>query len=393
MYYQNLYWDELDEFIREHQICSEIILSNLDPSFDSEESEESLEQFNEFSLELDQRKSEFFYKVLMNKIIEFKPELSATFAMQTIRHGVPKCIDLDPEGVLTPQLNRLNDLVFSKDAIDTSNSFEFDAALLKSNIIPKYSIHSLDACQRILICNLYELSCTNIYLFDLFGSLIKKISIHHKVQCVHSNSNQVLVCYKDKIGYFLSLYSQELVRIKRIQILSSSVCCFFNDEKAYVMTSTIPFLKVYDKNLNSVTTLDYKLNGNNLINSIFVLGQLLFIQEKIPEQSSSGFSSTNCICQISVFNLSSGLIEKIVQVPFDFDNFHVLTSNLILFYAGENPAAENANNGSMVAYCFDLSKRKIKHKVKFLKMHKDCVYCFTKDGLILTLDKNVVSVY
>lgn len=386
--YQRIYWIELEEFISEHQIGSETIRSHLDHQFDESFEPLSLEQLEEFDVELKKRRNEFMEKILMNKSIEFKPELSALLAKHTIRYGVPKRVDLIPNSILTAQMNRLKEFVFSKETIAASNSFEFDMDIIKSNTsTPKYSLHSLDACQRILISSLYEPTCTNLHMFDLFGNLIKKLSILHKVLGVYSNSSKILVSFRTDRCFFLSLYNQELVRIKQIQIFVCPVCCYFNDDKTCIITDTMPFVQVYDKNLSLSTKLGHKLNGNSLVENVSAFGHLLFIQEKFTDLQGVG--------QVSVLNMNSGLVEKIFQVPFVFDCFYVLTSNLILFFVGDECAisVKTNKNKSLYACCFDISKKKIRNKVKFHEMYKDCVYCLTKEGLILTLDKNILSVY
>ncbi len=234
-------------------------------------------------------------------------------------------------------------------------------------------------------------------MFNLFGNLINSITLPPTtlVKQVTSNSSSFVVTHlstePSPPAYHLTHYTPSLEIMKLVRVGNSAklipICSHFSNNNFYLLSrresvflSSLPFLHVYDKSLNLLSKLGQSLKPDakffvaNDASALFVnSGKLFLVSEK-----------TAISCQISIVELSSGACLKVVRVPFAFDKFYIVESCLLLFM----------KRNWLV--CFDLTAEKVKYRTDMDELNQDVdvqAYCLTKQGFIVTLDKNRICVY
>ena len=375
-------WVDLENFFQQFSIDFETINYFLSNNQNHSENEELLKKLKNFHKKMQQKKIEFHSFISMYKVIEFKPTFSTEIIpRKSLQHGIIKCIEdtkISNKEKSTPQIERLHEFIFSKPVAPILNSFQFECNLLTSKgSTQMFYLNLIENNQRILICqHSPDRTTTDFYLVDLFGNLITKTtSSNSSIKKVCTNSTHILIIEECHTGlntdFYASLYTPDFQILKKIQI-SSPVCSFFDDKNLFLLTSSMPTLQVYDKNLNLSSKISISTNPN-LIDAISVRNNLIYLKQKKAENLS----------EITIININTNIVLKSLTLPFEFCQLHLISPELLFFLVGD------------IIYCFDLNRENIRYKVKIEcdQENTDQAYCLTDHGFLLTLHNNKITFY
>lgn len=268
------------------------------------------------------------------------------------------------------------------------------------------NVFSLDQSDRLLLSNRYAISTQpndvhcDLYLYDIDGIVLKQLKIKNQlVRCIHTNSRHVLLTLEnDQIEsnkYFeLNLYDSNLDLLKSIKVESTQtegylypISIYMNeDDKYFVFKNTLPFVNVYDSDLNLLTmfgqdiNLGFKYFIHRNPKSLFVMSNVLYT----TQQTSKGTS-------LYTVDLSTGLSLKHFEVDFNFSNFYVLSQtrvkNEILFIC----------DSTKKLVLFNLIAKKSIFEIYLENSFgndSDLIssYCVTRKGFLATIYPNIEKI-
>ncbi len=297
------------------------------------------------------------------------------------------------------QFNRLNDQLFSIKLATEWNSINYDgdnaAQTFKQQSL--LTIHSID--NNVLLCNRYARSnelgqvCCDLSLIDQFGNLIKEKTFKNSlVRCLTTNSKHILFTIESDNDesllkqFDLVLYDAfSLTQLKSIQINSlRPIALNMDDEKCYLVIDSnnqiIPMINVFDFNLNLISSFGQSINESMeyyfpiSIDGFVIKNDKCFIQQRLVDTHET---------LMSIIDLKSGFyIFKKLKIPFKFNNFYVISFDLLLF-VDENKLV-----------CYDLNMNKIKSKTELKSSISNSTssiisYCLNSMGFIICLFKNL----
>lgn len=386
-------WLDFKQFYLNHQINANIIDFFLDSSIDLEQSRTQIEQITNFELKLKEKKKQFNDYIQMYHKIKFEP----IFYSNNNQIGMLNLTDLNNEkSIQLPdieQFNRLNDQLFSTKLATEWNSINYDdAEKFKQSLL---TIHSID--NNVLLCNRYAKSnelgqvCCDLSLIDQFGSLIKEKTFKNSlVRCLTTNSKHILFTIESDNDesllkqFDLVLYDAlSLTQLKSIQINSlRPIALNMDDEKCYLIINSnneIPMINVFDFELNLISTFGQSLNESMEyyipinIDGFEIKNDKCFIQQRLVDTHET---------LMSIIDLKSGFYIKKLKIPFKFNNFYVISFDLLLFI-DENKLI-----------CYDLNMDKIKSKTELKSSFSNSTssiisYCLNSMGFIICLFKNL----
>ncbi len=392
-------WLDFKQFYLNHQINANIIDFFLDSSIDLEQSSTQIEQIKNFELKLKEKKKQFNDYIQMYHKIKFEP----IFNSNSNQIGMLNLTDLNNEkSIKLPdieQFNRLNDQLFSIKLATEWNSINYDgdnaAQTFKQQSL--LTIHSID--NNVLLCNRYARSnelgqvCCDLSLIDQFGNLIKEKTFKNSlVRCLTTNSKHILFTIESDNDesllkqFDLVLYDAfSLTQLKSIQINSlRPIALNMDDEKCYLVIDSnnqiIPMINVFDFNLNLISSFGQSINESMeyyfpiSIDGFVIKNDKCFIQQRLVDTHQT---------LMSIIDLKSGFyIFKKLKIPFKFNNFYVISFDLLLFVDENN------------LICYDLNMNKIKSKTELKSSISNSTssiisYCLNSMGFIICLFKNL----
>lgn len=389
----------LYRFIDDHQIDTKIIYNYFGESL-LNRTDESLREIKDFRDILFKKKLAFNSLLSMNKKVCFKP---AFLDFRRIQQGILNCFDFTESDQIPLQFDRLEEFVLSRENASVLNGFIIDNMSIKTQP-HEAKIFSLDDARKILVYIQWPQNDSEskkpseLHTFDFFGNLIKSTSVPTTmiIKKISNNASCFLITHTSTdtgpATYFLTCYNPDLEIIRQVQIGNSTklipICSYFTDKNFFLLSrrdsmflSSLTFLHVYDTSLNLLTKIGQSLNPHSdffvpiSTSDIFVKESYLYLLERLAGNETRR--------QITVIDINSGASLKILHVPFDFDQFYIVDSNLILFL-----------NGSKLI-CYDMNRENVKYRVELVLEEKMSIqaYCLTKQGFIVVIDKNIVSVY
>lgn len=203
---------------------------------------------------------------------------------------------------------------------------------------------------------------------------------------ISANQTQFLLVHSDTNGHMITLYSSELTIIKQLRMNDGDkldpICCHLTGDKVYLLCKRssaflVPFtiLYIFDLSLTLLAKLGQSLSDQGSFylpqnaHSMCVRGNKMFLVEKTPSGS-----------LLSTLEMRSGKTLKTTQIDCDIEHFFMVSESRVVFMTDN------------MLRSFDLCKAKVMSCTQ-LGVNVIQGVCFTKQGLILTINKNVISVF
>lgn len=363
-------WQNIIQFIKDHQIDSKTIDYYLKQSQTEQKSKIELKQFE---ANLEQKRGEFNSLIFMNKSIQFTPGFSSKYYQNSIQNGFVKC-----SRVMSNTQNdsaiieRLEEYFFAKTSAKSLSHISLRN--INDDLSINRSIHYIHSDQLVLLIN-KNTDSSDFFIVNPFGHILNQMSI---ANCLCICTNHTSICVATKNGsqeFSLTIYSSNLKASKQRIIKSMPIASCYSDENVYILSNSMPNLQIYDKFLNNLKNMNMKFNHDLTNKTKFcILNEKIFFKENNS--------------QIIVSTVYSGVVLKKVNVPFNFKDYKIINPDLIMFI----------NKFTMIFY--DLNKECVKYSVKLEKRRSAdyesknyLSFCVTDHGLVLTVEKNHINVY
>lgn len=416
---ESQFWKELEILIKANKLDCDAIQFYLNQDEQTQSDEPTNNLIEEFAKLLDTKVKEFNSYILMDKKIQFKanPEFKIDEnSIGFLNYSQVESIFNPETRCLEPRVSsfqHLSDLIEqNKPHIPCSTSLDLTSTILLDTDKFNYlSVYSLDSVDCLLICNRYaksnqptDIYC-DLYLIDIDGCVVKTVNIKNSfVRCINTNSSYVLLTIENdqtetNKNFELNLYDSSLSLVKNARVVDTnhlveansslmhpvSIC--LDNDKVFVFKNTIPFINVYDLNLNLLTIFGQDINSSY---KYFVKRTHNYICVKSNCLYSSQVSAKGTT--ISKLDLNNGLNDEEIEVEFSFSNFCVINQSKskseILFFC----------TSSKKLVVFDLKAKKATFSCE---LNEKCVvsneqnfvssYCFTKRGFMATIMSNTAD--
>lgn len=405
------FWKEMENLINANDLDSETIQHYLNNEH-TEPNESINTLIEEFSKLLETKLKEFNSYLLMNKKITLTP--NSNFKIDETSLGILNCTEIlsnlsYQDSIESNKqdyfhLNEIIDENESKLAIISQMDFREKINLDENN---KYvTIYTLDSIDALVLCIRYGNSTSNemktdFYLINSDGHIEKSFSIDKSiVRCINTNSSHILYTLENSQNelnktFELNLCDSNLNLIKSIKVIDTNqlieanssqifpISVFLNDEKIFIFKNTIPFINVYDINLNLLTILGQDINSSY---KYFVKRSHNYMCVKFSNLYTSLVAANGTT--VTVLDLNTGMTLQEVEIENNyFTNFFVLSQNKIkneiLFIC--------SSSKKMIVY--DLKSKKNVFSTNF-SLENDCItsYCFNKLGFLAAILSNSLKI-
>ncbi|RNA29105.1 hypothetical protein BpHYR1_009478 [Brachionus plicatilis] len=409
------FWKELENLINANKLDSETIQFYLNDEL-AEPNESTNNLIEDFSKLLDTKLKEFNSYIMMEKKVTFK--LNPDYKIDQFSLGLLNCTQI--QTVFKHQDNNLesnNQNLFHLNEIieDKKTKLHYISELdltkeidLDENNFKYFSVYTLDFVDCLILCARYGNSSSNdlntdFYLVNSDGFITKSLSINKStVRCISTNSCHLLFTMEKNQNdlnktFELNLYNSDLNLVKSLKVTDTNhlieanssqifpISACLNEEKIFIFKNTIPFVNVYDMNLNLLTIFGQDINSSY---KYFIkrTHNFMCIKSSFLYTSQVTVNGTT----VTVLDLNTGLHLQEVEIENYFTNFYVLSQNkikneiLFICYSSKK----------MVVY--DLKSRKI----VFSAMVCDetslngCItsYSLTKFGFLATILSNTPKI-
>lgn len=416
-------WIDFKKFTNQHQVDSKTISYYLD--YKNQKNQVSnhniIKEIDDFKMQLDEIKKQFNQYIYTDKSILFFPNFNGHFEsnlsclVNFTEFAQQSCNAINQESDDFSHLKSILSQQSSFNSIRLSNSLDASEVIDKQHETQLVTVHSLDASDQVLICKRYttksnqsnSINC-ELHTYDMNGELRRTIQVKNcLVRCINTSSKHVLLTVEydhdsfsiNKLANFkefnLNLYDSNLELVQSINIESNDtncifypLACFINEDKCYVMKSTMPYVNVYDLELNLLSRFGQDV-GPQLcwyftpqnINKIHVKNNKLFLHK-----INSDFTST-----IVIIDLNTGFNLKKFNIKFNFSNFYILSLTNEILFVSEN---------KLVLY--DFLKDKVNYRMELAgfeleKGQTDLItsFCMNNNGFLIASFKNrsLIGIY
>lgn len=398
------YWKELENLINVNKLDPETIKYYLnEENIDTSESINTL--IEEFSKLIDSKLKEFNSYILMNKKVILKQ--NPDFKIDETSLGLLNLTQLQTNSSYSEdnfqELFHLNEIIDEKKTklkiishLDMTERIHFDQKNFKY-----VSVYPLDSVDCLVLCIRYGNSSSNdiytdFYMINCDGIITKSLNLNNGiVRCIDTNSTHILFTLERdqnelNKNFELNLYDSELNMVKCLKVVDTNhlveknstqifpVSIFLNDEKIFIFKNTIPFINVYDMDLNLLTILGQDINSSY---KYFIKPTHNFMCIKSSFLYTSQVTARGTT--VTVLDLNTGFNFSEFEIENYFTNFYVLSQskikNEILFLC--------SSVKKMIVY--DLKSKKSVFSASLCDPN-DCItsFCLNKFGFLITVLSN-----